>query len=80
LLRQQDLRANANFFLAGGHSLLGMQLVMRIRGLFGVELTLQELFDAPTVSSLALLIEDKLVESINSMSDREVESYFAEQH
>lgn len=49
-----------NFLLAGGHSLLGMQLIMRIRNAFGVDLALRQIFEAPTIKRLALLIETKL--------------------
>ena len=51
-----------NFFLAGGHSLLGMQLITRLRTMFGVELTFQEIFEAPTVKSLAPLVSARLRE------------------
>jgi thioesterase domain-containing protein/aryl carrier-like protein len=51
-----------NFFLAGGHSLLGMQLITRLRNMFGVELTFQEIFEAPTVKSLAPLLSARLRE------------------
>jgi amino acid adenylation domain-containing protein len=57
LLKNDTVRAEDNFFLAGGHSLLGMQLVMRVRDAFGVDLTLQQLFEAPTVERLAVLFE-----------------------
>jgi amino acid adenylation domain-containing protein len=62
LLENAALRAEDSFFLAGGHSLLGMQLVMRVRGAFGVDLTLRQLFEAPTVERLALLVETRLEE------------------
>jgi amino acid adenylation domain-containing protein len=62
LLENDAVQPEDSFFLAGGHSLLGMQLVMRVRTAFGVDLTLRQLFEAPTVERLALLIEAKLDE------------------
>jgi amino acid adenylation domain-containing protein len=62
ILHNQAMTVDDNFFLAGGHSLLGMQLVTRLRTMFGVELTFQEVFDVPTVKSLAPLVSDRLRE------------------
>jgi thioesterase domain-containing protein/aryl carrier-like protein len=56
ILRNPAITLDNDFFLAGGHSLLGMQLVTRLRTMFGVELTFQEIFEAPTVKSLAPLV------------------------
>ena len=60
LLHDGEIGVEDNFFLAGGHSLLGMQLVMHLSEDFDVEVSLQELFEAPTVKQLALFVEAKL--------------------
>jgi amino acid adenylation domain-containing protein len=52
LLGQSSAKASDNFFMLGGHSMLGVQLVAKIRDTFGVKLTLRQLFSAPTVSAL----------------------------
>ena len=50
-----------NFFDAGGHSLLALQVINRSRAAFGVGLTLRNLFDSPTIAALAEQIEQLMV-------------------
>lgn len=53
LLGLGRISRGVNFFDVGGHSLLIMQLLSRVRWAFGVELSIRELFDAPTLGGFA---------------------------
>jgi acyl carrier protein len=46
-----------NFFMLGGHSLLGAQLIARLRKDFGVQIGLRSLFAAPTIAELSREVE-----------------------
>jgi amino acid adenylation domain-containing protein len=61
LLKLDRVGVNDNFFLLGGHSLLGTQLIARISETFGVDLTLLKLFDHPTVSEMSSEIEELIL-------------------
>lgn len=53
LLKLQRVSVCDNFFLLGGHSLLGTQLIARLRKTFGVNVSLRYLFEHPTISEIA---------------------------
>jgi amino acid adenylation domain-containing protein len=55
-----------NFFLLGGHSLLGTQLIARVRDAFGVDLPLRMVFDHPTVAGLAEEVERAIAARLES--------------
>jgi NAD(P)-dependent dehydrogenase (short-subunit alcohol dehydrogenase family) len=53
-----------NLFELGGDSLLGIQLLSRVRTRFAVDLHPADFFRSPTVASLAALVEGKLLDEI----------------
>ena len=61
LLHVERVGIDDNFFLLGGHSMLGAQLIAWITETFGLELPLRTLFDAPTIRQLAAEIEQRLI-------------------
>jgi len=46
-----------HFFELGGNSLIGMSIVGRLQKIFDVQLTVASLFEGPTISSLAALLQ-----------------------
>jgi amino acid adenylation domain-containing protein len=69
LLNVNRIGLDDNFFLLGGHSLLGAQLILRIRERFGVDLSMRHLFEAQTLAKLAQQVESLWVAKIESMSE-----------
>lgn len=77
LLNLSEVSVNDNFFLLGGHSLLGTQLIGKIRNAFGVDMALRTLFDAPSIAELSSEIERLIFARVESMSEEEAQALLA---
>ncbi|MBV9386564.1 MAG: SDR family NAD(P)-dependent oxidoreductase [Chroococcidiopsidaceae cyanobacterium CP_BM_ER_R8_30] len=78
LLGIERVGIHDNFFELGGHSLLATQVISRLREAFSIELSLQSLFNEPTVAGMATVAEkiqwttQKLqTNSSNTLGERE---------
>ena len=90
VLGLEHIGTNDNFFELGGHSLKATQIVSRLNDVFKSGVTLQAMFENPTVAQLSRLLEKngkaagsdpeqiaKLLIELNQLSDEEVESMLA---
>ena len=53
VLSRERVGIHDNFFDLGGHSLMAMRVLGRVRSTFGIDVTSRAFFDAPTVAALA---------------------------
>ena len=53
VLRRERVGIHDNFFMIGGHSLLAVQVISRVRSAFAIDMPLNVLFAAPTVARMA---------------------------
>lgn len=55
-----DLDLDESFFDLGGDSLVATQFLVRLRKIYSVELTLRSMFEAPTATAFAALVEERV--------------------
>ncbi|PTX58414.1 amino acid adenylation domain-containing protein [Kordia periserrulae] len=57
-VEQTEIKRNSDFFQLGGHSLIAIDLISEIKKVFSREIPLNGIFDAPTIKSQALIIQE----------------------
>jgi amino acid adenylation domain-containing protein len=84
LLRIDRVGRHDNFFGLGGHSLIAMQLVLRVRSAFRIDLPMETVFDQPSLSKMAEAIRvqqlatylgddlDGMVDELDGLSEEEL--------
>ncbi|WP_429848144.1 SDR family oxidoreductase [Brevibacillus panacihumi] len=74
LLGIEQIGVHDRFFDLGGDSLIGTQLISRLRATFEIDLTLRMLFEIPTVAEQAALIEEILLSKVEALDETIVSS------
>jgi acyl transferase domain-containing protein/acyl carrier protein len=69
LLGVQQISVHDDFFEIGGHSLLALLMISRLRKSFQAEISMSEFFDAPTIRQVAEYIQDSLSREVGSLPD-----------
>jgi acyl carrier protein len=72
LLGIEDIGIHDNFLELGGNSLLGTQLISRLRQAFQVNLSLSILFEALTVDELAIAVEMAIISELDDLGEEMV--------
>jgi thioesterase domain-containing protein/NAD(P)-dependent dehydrogenase (short-subunit alcohol dehydrogenase family)/acyl carrier protein len=66
LLGVEGIGAEDDFFALGGHSLTAVRLFAQIKKLYGINLPLSTLFQAPTIAKLAALVAERAGVSLSA--------------
>ncbi|MBE1556815.1 non-ribosomal peptide synthetase [Sporosarcina limicola] len=71
ILKLDEVGVDENFYNLGGHSLLATQVASRLRRQYNIEIPLGNILMKPTISELAIELEEKLIEKIRNMTEEE---------
>jgi acyl carrier protein len=71
VLKLEYVNSDDNFFQLGGQSILAIQVIERINQAFQVNLTMRALFDESTIASLAMLVEEFIIDKLEAESEQE---------
>ncbi|HST64696.1 MAG TPA: amino acid adenylation domain-containing protein, partial [Mycobacteriales bacterium] len=70
LLGAGDVGVHDSFFSLGGHSILAVQLVWEVSRAFGVDISIKDVFERPTIAGLAVVVEDAMLAALAAGGDR----------
>jgi NAD(P)-dependent dehydrogenase (short-subunit alcohol dehydrogenase family) len=67
----QQIGIHQEFAALGGHSLIAMQIVARVRSFYQIDLSLRDFFAAPTIARLSAEVEGRILREVENLSDEE---------
>jgi acyl carrier protein len=73
LLKLPRVGIHDSFFRIGGHSLLAIRVVSRIRDAFQIDFQMSSLFETPTIAQLAPVVERQIIEQLQQLTEEEAE-------
>ncbi|KEK19799.1 hypothetical protein BAGA_05230, partial [Bacillus gaemokensis] len=76
VLHVKSIGVKDNFFKIGGHSIKALTLIAYIKRDIGVEVTIQEIFQSPTIEAMSIIIENKELSSYHSIQPTEHKEYY----
>ncbi|MRX56180.1 amino acid adenylation domain-containing protein [Bacillus idriensis] len=76
VLGHTTIGVNENFFSLGGHSLLAVSLLGKVHLEMGVNFTLSNLFDHPTIREMAGLIESSELQKVDTIPIASKQLYY----
>lgn len=71
VLHISGIGVDDGFFELGGNSLLGIQVLSHVKKKFDIEIPVRLMFEHPTPSQLASVIEQKMIDDIDQLSEEE---------
>src|SRR5260370_12030566 len=89
VLKIDQIGIHENFFDLGGHSLLAAKVVSTVRNVLDIELCMVDVFEAPTIAGLAMLLNTRgaqneaqrellaLLEELESLTEEAAQARFA---
>jgi amino acid adenylation domain-containing protein len=75
-IEPQHIGIDDNFFAIGGHSLKATGLINRLSKEYGIEITLTDIFQYPTIRQLTTIIEQKERKGHNAIEPAEEREYY----
>ena len=73
LLGIEQIGIHDNFFELGGDSLIGIQLISRLQEELQVKISIDYLFQSPSIAELALVIEEIIIGELEELTEEEAQ-------
>ncbi|BBM85844.1 non-ribosomal peptide synthetase [Candidatus Uabimicrobium amorphum] len=74
-LKTKPIGITDNFFELGGHSILAIKLINRTRKVFSLKMSLQIIFEKPTIQQLAEYIKNSKTQTASHNRTKNIEKY-----